>query len=55
MTVKSFLICLVITIIGYFIIDVGYHVHSRIAHELLTGMGGGLLTIVGVIIKTFEK
>lgn len=55
MKAESFLICIVITVIGYFIIDMGYHVHSRVVHHLLTGIGGGILMTVGIIIKTFEK
>lgn len=49
-----FLTCLGITIFGYFLIDVGYSLHSHWAGLLLKGTGGGVLTIVGCIIKEYE-
>jgi len=49
------LICLAMTIIGYFLIDVGYSFHSHMTGLLLKGFGGGILTVVGCIINEFEK
>lgn len=55
MKTESFLICIVITAIGYLIIDIGYHTHSHMVHHLLTGIGGGILVTIGIIIKTMDK
>ena len=49
------LICLAMTMIGYFLIDVGYSLHSHMSGLLLKGFGGGILTVVGCIINEFEK
>ena len=49
------LICLAMTMIGYFLIDVGYSLHSHMTGLLLKGFGGGILTVVGCIIKEIEE
>lgn len=51
----KWIIFLVITVFAYFVIDVGYNVPSHIGGLLLRGTGGGILILVGIMIKSDEK
>ena len=52
---KKWILLLAVTVLGYWLIDIGYSVMSHIDGLLLKGMGGGILTLVGILIREFEE